>query len=230
VRTARTPIYRQRIIDAAAAAEPTLALGAVTAAVDAVLTHPAVARDLAAALADDPNAFMIGAPPAMGRLIEALRERGSRLTAPACVLCAVTGKALTRSPAGGVCERCRRRQLAQACARCGVTKPVAGRDAQHRPVCARCSDRPKRTCGRCGQTRRIARRARDGQPDICDSCFRMPDARSSTASTANAESDPRPPPTGCSRACNPAARSPPPVSGNAYAPSASGHNPDDARR
>ena len=57
-----------------------------------------------------------------------------------------------------------------------MVKPVAGRDGQGRPFCARCADRPQRVCGRCGRTRRIARRARDGRPDICDSCFRAPEA------------------------------------------------------
>lgn len=84
--------------------------------------------------------------------------------------------AATPSPSGGVCARCRRRQLAVPCTRCDVVKPVAGRDEQDRPVCARCADRPQRPCGRCGRTRRIARRAHDGIPDICDGCYRMPDA------------------------------------------------------
>jgi hypothetical protein len=176
VRTATTPLRRRRIIDAAAAADPALPAAALAAAVDAVLSSPAVARDLAAALDADPDAFRVGAPPVVGRLIGALRDRGSRLPAPACALCAATGTALTRSPAGGVCSRCRHRQLAEACTRCGVVKPVAGRDAQQQPVCARCADRPQRPCGRCGRTRRIAVRARDGRPDICDACFRMPEA------------------------------------------------------
>jgi hypothetical protein len=167
---------RQLILDAVAAADPTLPAKSVAAAVDAVLTHPAVARELAAALAADPAALTCGAPPVAGRLVEALRAAGSRLATPTCTVCARTGQALTRSPAGGVCARCRRRQLARACARCGVVKPVAGRDQAQRPVCARCADRPQRICGRCGRTRRIARRARDGQPDICDACFRMPEA------------------------------------------------------
>ncbi len=178
MRAATTTRHRRLIIASVRAADPTLPAESVAAAVDAVLTHPAVARDgrLAAALAADPDAFAGGAPPAVGRLITALRERGSRLPVPACAVCAVTGRPLTRSPTGGVCPRCRRRQLAQACARCGVVKPVAGRDAQQRPVCARCADRPRRVCGHCGRTRRIARRAHDGQPDVCDACYRMPEA------------------------------------------------------
>jgi hypothetical protein len=167
---------RRQIIDAAAAADRHLPMLEVVAAVDAVLTHPAVARDLAAALSADPGALSVGAPPVVGRLVGALRERGAGLPEPACSLCGRTGRPLTRSNAGGVCSRCRRRQLAQACTRCGVVKPVAGRDAQHAPVCARCADRPQRPCGRCGRTRRIARRAHDGRPDICDACYQMPQA------------------------------------------------------
>jgi len=167
---------RQQIIAAAAAADPSLPVGTVTAAVDAVVTHPAVSRDLAAALVGDPAAITVGAPPVLGRLVTALRAAGSTLPEPACVRCARVGKPLTRSAAGGVCARCRRWQLAQACARCQAVKPVAGRDRAGRPMCARCADRPRRECGRCGRVRRIARRGDGGQPDICDSCFRLPAA------------------------------------------------------
>lgn len=148
----------------------------VTVAVDAVLTHPAVARELAAALAADQSALATGAPPVAGRLTIALREHGSRLPEPVCAVCGCTGKPLTRSTTGGLCRRCVDHQQAAACARCQVVKLVRGRDEQHRPLCGRCTDRPQRVCGRCGRTRRIARRARDGQPDICDACFQMPDA------------------------------------------------------
>jgi hypothetical protein len=145
-------------------------------AVDAVLTNPAVTRHLAAALTADPTALTVGAPPVIGKLIGELRARGADLPDPTCTRCGRTGRPLTRSPSGGVCARCRRRQLAVPCTRCAVVKPVAGRDAQDRPFCARCADRPQRLCGRCGRTRRIARRAHDGIPDICDGCYRMPDA------------------------------------------------------
>ena len=166
---------RIRIITAVAAT-PGIPVEVLTDAVDAVAGHPAVVRSLAAALDADPDALTVGAPPAVGRLVDELRARGVDLPEPACGRCGRTGKPLTRSAAGGVCARCRRRQLATACTRCGVVKPVAGRDGQGRPFCARCADRPQRVCGRCGRTRRIARRARDGRPDICDSCFRAPEA------------------------------------------------------
>ena len=148
----------------------------LAAAVDAAARNPAITRFLAEALTADPGALQIGAPPVVGRLVGELRARGADLPDPTCTRCGRTGKPLTRSPSGGVCARCRRRQLAVPCTRRGVVKPVAGRDTQERPVCARCADRPQRPCGRCGRTRRIARRAHDGIPDICDACYRMPDA------------------------------------------------------
>lgn len=176
MRTPATPLHRETIIDAVAAADPGLPVKKVIAAVDAALTSPATARDLAAVLAADPDALAVGAPPVAARLNAALRERGSRLPEPTCMDCGRTGKPLTRSLVGGLCRRCADHRQAAACARCGVVKLVRGRDAQHQPLCGVCTDRPQRVCGRCGRTRRIARRARDGQPDICDACFTMPEA------------------------------------------------------
>lgn len=173
---AATPAHREAIITAAAAADPSLPIASVASAVDAVLTSPAVARDLAAALTTDPDALITGAPPVAGRLVAALREYGSVLAEPACVDCGLTGKPLTRSAAGGLCRRCADHRGARPCARCGVVKLVRGRDEAHRPLGSVCADRPRRVCGRCGRRRRIARRARDGVPDICDACFRMPEA------------------------------------------------------
>ena len=173
----RCPLCRrEQIIAIAAAAVPGMAPLAVRAAVNAVASSPQAVRDLAAALSPAPDALQLGAPPVVGRLVNELRERGAALPEPTCAICARTGSPLTRSDCGGVCPRCRRRQLAMACSRCGVVKPVAGRDQDHRPVCARCQDRPQRPCGQCGRTRRIARRGRDGLPDICVACFKMPEA------------------------------------------------------
>ena len=158
------------------AAEPSLTTAMVIGALDAVTTNPAVSRVLCAALVADPMAISVGAPPVVGLLVTALRVAGAPLPEPACVRCGRHGKPLTCSSAGGVCANCRRRQLAEECARCLVVKPVAGRDSGGRALCARCADRPQRQCGRCGRVRRIARRARDGQPDICDGCFKPPNA------------------------------------------------------
>jgi hypothetical protein len=162
---------RQAIIEAVCAADPTLPIAQVAAAVDTVAIHPAVLRGLAAAVDTDPNALVVGAPPVIGRLLTELRAVGSVLPVPGCVRCGRTDRPLTRSDIGGVCPRCRRRQLATACTRCGVIKPIAARDEHKRPVCARCADRPQRRCGRCGRIRRIAIRATDTEPDICDGCY-----------------------------------------------------------
>lgn len=167
---------RAQILAAVAAADPALPAARAAGALDAVTTHPAVTRELAAALAADPHALFVGAPPVIRRLITALRSAGSVLPQPACAGCGRTDRPLTRSDTGGVCPRCRSRQLATACARCGVVKPVAARDNQRRAVCARCTDRPQRRCGRCGRIRRIAIRGRDGEPETCDSCFRGTEA------------------------------------------------------
>ncbi len=171
------PVCRRgQVIAAVQAADPDLPTPRVLAAVDAVARNPAATLHLATALDADPQALSVGAPPVVGRLVEELRARGAELPEPACSACARTGRPLTRSASGGVCKRCRNRQLAQPCSRCGIIKPVGGRDEEHRPVCARCADRPQRPCGRCGRTRRIGRRAHDGLPDICDACYRMPEA------------------------------------------------------
>ena len=171
----------RQVLAAVLAADPTLTTAQVEAALAVVAGHPAALRGLAAALAADSTALTIGAPPMVGRLVQTLRAHGATsLPAPNCVVCRRESLPLTRSSTtGGVCARCRRRELAEECARCGIVKTVAGRDPDHRPVCAPCADRPQRECGRCGRIRRIARRASGDQPDICDGCFRQPQALSS---------------------------------------------------
>ena len=85
---------------------------------------------------------------------------------------------MTRSGRGGVCPRCRNRQLATACIRCGTVKPVAGRTSGGEPVCERCRRRERghRPCGTCGKTASIAVRGRGSRPDVCVNCYRMPTA------------------------------------------------------
>ena len=167
------PDRRQLVIDAVV--DPSLPRPVVAAAVDAVAARPGVLRDLAAAFRADPLALATGAPPVIGRLADELIARGSTTVGPPiCARCARTGHPLTRSAEGGVCNRCRRRQLAVACVRCQTVKPVAMRDRDGQPVCARCSDRPQRQCGSCGQVRRVGRRAGPDGPDICVNCYRLP--------------------------------------------------------
>jgi len=168
---------RDQVLDQVTGVEPSLSRAQVGAALDMVVTSGAALRDLSSALAADPNALKTGAPPVVGRLVNELIACGSTtFLVPACSVCTRTGMPLTRSDVGGLCQRCRHRHLATACARCQVVKPVGGRDSDGRPVCARCADRPQRECGICGRIRRIGARARQGRPDICESCFRMPEA------------------------------------------------------
>lgn len=96
----------------------------------------------------------------------------------ACAHCQRTGRALAPTPQGGLCARCRHRQTATACAHCDVVKPVAGHTTAGKPICERCRrhHRGQRRCGLCGNTRTIARRARDGDPDVCVNCYRLPQA------------------------------------------------------
>ncbi len=163
-----------------AAADRTCCLRPVIeAAVAAVAPSGQALSQLAAALAADPGALARGAPPVAGRLAAELIARGSTtLTLPACARCGREGMPLYRTPGGGMCKPCTARQITAECAHCGEVKPVAGRDGAGQRICERCRrrDRGHRRCGVCGQTASIAVRARDGTPDICVSCYRMPSA------------------------------------------------------
>jgi integrase len=160
-------------------ADGSLPASEAAAAVDAVATSPAVLRELSAALAADPDMLRHGAPPVAGRLAAELIARGSTtLPLPACARCGRAGMPLYRTPGGGMCKSCTARQLTAECAHCGKVKPAAGRDAAGQRICERCRrrDRGHRRCGVCGQLASITVRARDGAPDICAGCYRMPSA------------------------------------------------------
>jgi hypothetical protein len=166
----------------AAAAEGSLPRPVVEAAVGAVAPAGQALRQLALALAADPGALAKGAPPVAGKLAAELIARGSAaLTVPACAVCGRTGKPLTRGNDGaGVCQRCRSWQRAVACASCGKIRPRAGTDAAGQGICEVCrrkhDPKRRRTCGRCGKTSPVAVRGRDGRPDICVNCYKMPAA------------------------------------------------------
>jgi hypothetical protein len=155
-----------------------LPAGQAAAAVDAVVTSPAVLRVLAAALAADPDMLRHGCPPAAGRLAAELIARGSALVMAACARCGRTGMPLFRTPGGGMCKACTARQRTAECAHCGEVKSVAGRDGAGRHICERCRrrDRGHRPCGICGKTASIAVRGRDSAPDTCVNCYRLPAA------------------------------------------------------
>jgi hypothetical protein len=157
-------------------ADGSLPASTAAAAVDAVVTSPAVLRELAAAAAADPGMLWHGAPPAAGRLVSELIARGSAaLAQPRCARCG-RGGPLFRTSGGGMCKACTARVNTAGCAHCGEVKAVAGRDGAGQRICERCRRRARghRQCGTCGKTASIAVRARDGTPDICVNCYRMP--------------------------------------------------------
>jgi hypothetical protein len=94
---------RDALIQHVNTADASLSAGQAAAAVDAVATSPAVLRELAAALAADPDMPRHGAPPVAGRLAAELIARGSTtLTVPACARCGRTGMPLYRTSGGGM--------------------------------------------------------------------------------------------------------------------------------
>jgi hypothetical protein len=161
------------------AAEPSLPAGEVTDAFDAVMVTGAAVGVLSAALAADPDVLHVGAPPAVGRLTVELVKRGSTtFVAPSCVTCARTGRPLSATGQGPMCQRCVHRRSATACSHCQVVKPVAAKTADGEALCERCRRRLRghRRCGSCHNVAAIASRAREGRPDICVNCYRLPEA------------------------------------------------------
>lgn len=173
---------REQVVTIVSAADRSLPRTVIEAAVDAVAPGGQALRQLALAMTADPGALAKGAPPAAGRLAAELIARGSAVLAvPACTVCGRTGKPLFRGDAGtAACQRCRSWQRAVACAGCGKTRPRAGTDAAGQPACEVCmrkhDQRRHRTCGRCGKTAPVAVRSRDGTPDICVNCYKLPAA------------------------------------------------------
>jgi hypothetical protein len=171
---------RDLVAQTVAAADRLLPRRVIEAAVDTIAPSRLAMSRLAAALAADPAALALGAPPLAGRLAAELIARGSTaLAPPPCAVCGRTGRPLLRGTGGGVCQRCRNWQLAAACASCGKVKPVSGRDTAGQPVCEVCRRRGParhRTCGNCGKTAPVAIRGRGGKPDICVNCYRLPAA------------------------------------------------------
>jgi len=160
------------------AADGTLAERAAADAVDAVGATPAALRELASALAADPDMIRHGAPPVAGRLAAELIARGPVLAMPACARCGRDGRPLFRTAGGGMCKACTARVRTAACADCGEVKAIAGRNAAGQPICERCRRhaRGHRACGHCGRKAPVAVRARDGAPDICVNCYQLPAA------------------------------------------------------
>jgi hypothetical protein len=171
----------EQVIAAVEAVETSLPRARIAAAVRTVVTNPAVLRNLAAALATDPDALSVGAPPVVGRLVDELIAAGSTVcTPPVCRGCARRGLPLFRgNEGGGLCKRCRAWQIAEPCADCGKLKPVTGRGPDGTARCEVCRRRDQarhRRCGVCGALGPIALRAGPDTPEVCVSCYRLPTA------------------------------------------------------
>ena len=82
-----------------------------------------------------------GAPDPVARLIEELIASGVEgLQRPRCLDCGEPKPLVRRVPGGRVCNRCRhRRRPQEMCAQCGTIARRAKRDADGKPICARCN-------------------------------------------------------------------------------------------
>ena len=169
---------RDMLIRHVIAVDGTLPASTAAAAVDAVAATPAALRSLVSALAADPDMLRHGAPPLAGRLAAELIARGSVLVVHACARCGRDGRPLFRTGGGGMCKACTARVRTAACAHCGEVKAIAGLDASGGQICERCRRRSRghRACGHCGREAPVAVRARDGAPDTCVNCYRLPSA------------------------------------------------------
>lgn len=170
---------RHQVLATVIATESSLPAEQVTAVFDATVSSGQALGALARALADGPHVLHTGAPPVVGRLVDGLVAAGSTTFArPACGVCGRTGRPLHAINGQAMCPRCAHRASATACSRCGQHRPVAVRDEDGRPLCERCRrhSRPGRRCGTCGHVAPIAVAARDGKPDICQRCYRLPEA------------------------------------------------------
>jgi hypothetical protein len=94
-----------------------------------------------------------------------------------CRECGRIRNPAVRLPDGrALCHRCWERPQ-HTCVSCGKTAPAALL-ADEGAYCHLCYDRqcrPLRQCGKCGRMAKIRRNARNGQPDLCDRCYRGPE-------------------------------------------------------
>ena len=193
----------------------------VAAAVDAVAASPAVLRDLAAALAADPDA--LAARCAAGRRAAGRRADRPRLDRrsprPPARAAAGPGSALPH-PRRRRVQAVPARQLAVACARCGEVKPRRQPRRRRSAGLRRCrrSDRAPPPCGICGKTASVAVRGPDGPghlrqllPDaqrVCIVCGKYRDATSPAPATRSARRARRGPPPAAPAAARTARRTP----------------------
>lgn len=123
-----------------------------------------------------------GAPDPVARLIEDLIASGVEgLQRPRCVDCGEPKPLVRRVPGGRVCNRCRhRRRPQEMCAQCGTIARRAKRDADGKPICARCNQLTYvptvHRCGVCGVNRtyrtikRICRECAEQPHTSCAAC------------------------------------------------------------
>jgi len=99
-----------------------------------------------------------------------------------CAGCGESRHPVSRQDDGSrLCIKCWKRPL-HTCASCGKTAIAAliNDDGAYCHLCYNQQHRPRRLCGRCGQLKRIARNAREGEPDLCDGCYRGPEMNCSS--------------------------------------------------
>lgn len=132
------------IIAVVTAVEPDLTPAQVHSAITQAARTRAQRRRLAHALHQHPDLLISGrpeGPPQIERLIRALQATGAhRLALPRCGHCH-RPKPLTQLDGEiRICGSCdqRKRSAAESCAACGVSRHIASRDRDGRPVCVHC--------------------------------------------------------------------------------------------
>ena len=152
----------------------------IEAAVDAVAPGGQALWHLEQALAAGPQALSLGAPPLAGppgRRADRPRvshpgclRRAPPAGGPGCRCSAATRRGLPALPGLAAGRRLQRVRQGQAGRHAHGRRAAAmrGLPAAHRPR--------SRRCGSCGKTAPVAVRGRDGQPDICVNCYRLPEA------------------------------------------------------
>ncbi|MGI5507411.1 hypothetical protein [Lentzea sp. CA-135723] len=78
-----------------------------------------------------------------------------------------------RADGSVLCQTCTTRPR-HVCCRCGEQRPAQAL-TDDGPVCRLCHQQPHRRCGLCGEVDLIVVRAADGNPDICQRCYRNED-------------------------------------------------------
>jgi hypothetical protein len=112
------------------------------------------------------------------RLVTVLAEHGVRgVVVPRCPFCRKISPLTALVDGTPCCAGCQHKARAAPCARCSITRPIATRALDGRPLCGTCAAREpynQETCSACGHHTTIVSH-RDGAP-VCSSCFEMPRA------------------------------------------------------